>query len=267
MAAKTQTKKVALQEPEEEKVYIGESETSLPKNDDNLTQFKDEVDDYYKKKNAKKIVLKVAIGALAAFCLVIGIGAIYNATNNKYKFDEGKITIEGDSFLFKDNNSFTLDGVEYSMPLKASSLLENGWTIIFNHEDDKVDYIEGYNSAYVIFQKDGKEFEVTLKSYSGEKVAIENADVYAIYIDDTRTPNFLGPLDLSIGEGMADVVQKIEDSGYSYECSYYNSKYSSSRYYSLVDRDNDDYYYSCHVDCVGDELDSLSIYYNDYTRY
>lgn len=262
MAVKTQTKQM---EAEEEKIYIGEAEetTKTSENDDNnLTQFKDEVDDYYKKKKIKKTILKVGIGVLAAFVLAIGIGVIHNVTsNNGYK--EGKKEIAGENFAFADNNSFTLDGVEYSFPLKASTFIENGWTIVFNHEEDKVDYLEDYESAYIVFQKDSKEFDATLKSYSGEKVAIENADVYAIYMDDNRTPDFVGPLDLSVGQDTSEAKDTIENSGYAYKYSFYSSKYSESYYYTLVD-DSADYYFSYHVDCYGEEVNDISIYYNDY---
>lgn len=250
---------------EEERVYIGESET--PQIDDennsnnNLTQFKDEVDDYYKKKKTKKKLIIFGV----IFALLVGGIVGYNTLNNNYMMPEGEVERQGDVFLFKDNNSFTLDGVTYSLPLKAKDFINNGWTIIFDHEEDKTDIIEIYDTVYVTFQKDGKEFEASLTSFEDKEISIEDGDIDSININNNRTPDFIGPLNLSIGENTDKVIEKIQGTNYAYNCDYYKSTYSESYYFSLKDNQLDkDYYYAYYINCYDGKLNAINIYYSFY---
>lgn len=252
-----ETKKVAL---EEEKVYIGD-----PVNEDeqeannNLTKYKDEVDDYYKKKKTKKVVTIVAIVILLIVSCVIGL----NILNKNYMLNNGKGEVDGEVFSFEHNNTFTLDGVEYTFPIKAKDLIDNGWNIIFNDSEDEVDTIEKYESVYVAFQKDGKEFDATLESFDGQEVSIEDADVYAMYINSNRTPEFVGPLDMKIGDDTDSSIKKIEDSGYAYSFDYYKSGSYRDYNFRLFDDSDYDFYYSYYLIFNDGELSSISIYYNE----
>lgn len=165
--------------------------------------------------------------------------------------------VDGDPFELTGNNTFLLDGETYTIPFQASDLIENDWQIVFDDVDDEVDSVSEYDSAYIAFVKNGKEIHASLTSYDGDTVALEDADVSHIYIDEFRTPEFTGPLGFRYGMSKNDVQDIIEDSGYAYRI--YESDYSTS-YYLQTDID-EDYDYSVNVYLWEDEVSSISLYY------
>lgn len=207
------------------------------------------------KRRKTAIICGIAAAVVLASGLVFFVGESGDADEEEWNSSNNNV--DGDPFVLEGNNTFELDGETYTMPSKASSFTENGWQIVFNDSDDEVDTLSDYDSAYIAFSKNGKEFYASLTSLSGDTVTLEDADVTHIYVDDYRTPAFSGPLGLQMGMAKADAEKIIEDSQYAYRI--YESEYSESYYFET--EMNDDYDYSFDVYLYDDEVASIALYY------
>ncbi|MCY6958998.1 hypothetical protein [Clostridium brassicae] len=83
------------------------------------------------------------------------------------------------------SGDITLNGIKYSLPVKAQSLVENGWK--FNDYADKGKPLKNYYYTDSVYMDDGKKGEdtritVTLYNTSGSEVKFDDAMLGAIKI-------------------------------------------------------------------------------------
>lgn len=232
--------------------------------EDRINYQLDELQNSKEKKNQAKKIGVFAVVGTTIFCITaIGIGVFSNSSHTYISNNDTHGDVSGEVFIFEDNNSFQLDGMTYSLPLKVTDLSENGWTMILD-DDETVTSVSGYESVYVHFYKDKKEFSASLKSFSKEEVSLENADVYSITFDEYRAPNVTCPLGLQIGMTEEEAKDIIEGSGYEYSYSEYHYSSSDSYYYYFNDVEGDEYYYSYDVDIYSGVVSNLNLYYTEY---
>ncbi|WMJ80661.1 hypothetical protein RBU49_17950 [Clostridium sp. MB40-C1] len=83
------------------------------------------------------------------------------------------------------SGDITLNGIKYSLPVKAQSLVENGWK--FNDYADKGKPLKNYYYTDSVYMDDGKKGEdtritVTLYNTSGSEVKFDDAMLGAINV-------------------------------------------------------------------------------------
>lgn len=249
-------------EQEEEDFGIEEGVSISDDLEDRVNYQLDEiVENQTKKKKSKRR----AIFAIAACVGVVAVGVgLFGSRQSSYSYEDDNGVISGLPFSYEENDSFELDGVTYTFPLKVSDLTDNGWQIVFDDADEETSYIKKHENLYVSFYKDGKEFNAGIKSYSKATVPLSDGDVYSLAFSDTRTPSFKGPMGIEIGMSQSDVNDIVSESGYEYDYYSYQSSYSSSFTYYFNDTDSSDHYYSYDVAIYNEEVDSIDIYLSIY---
>ncbi len=137
------------------------------------------------------------------------------------------------------DNIVTLDGVNYSVPVPASVLAENGWVLDTTTDD----YVlgESYTSTYM--QKNGSRIEVDLYNYTTDAILPINAWVTEISVEDGYIDvEAIFPGGIILGNTAVDFEGLFSDLGDDYMVNDYTSMKSQYAYHNI---DENSYSQSC----------------------
>ena len=149
------------------------------------------------------------------------------------------------------DNIVTLDGVNYSVPVPASVLAENGWILDTTTDD----YVLGESSTKTYMQKNGSRIEVRLYNYTTNAILPVNAWVTEITVTagyiDVET---IFPGGIILGSADTDFEALFSDLG---EDDYSVNDYTSMKFqYAYHDIDEDSYEQSC-LSVISDETGAI----------
>lgn len=145
------------------------------------------------------------------------------------------------------DNIVTLDGVNYSVPVPASVLAENGWILDTTTDD----YVLGESSISTYMQKNGSRIEVKLYNYTTNAILPINAWVTEIgvttgYIDVEA----IFPGGIILGSTDSDFEALFSDLD---ENDYYVNEYTNMKFqHAYHNIDEDSYEQSC-LSAISDE--------------
>ncbi|WMJ80693.1 hypothetical protein RBU49_00160 [Clostridium sp. MB40-C1] len=108
------------------------------------------------------------------------------------------------------SGDITLNGIKYSLPVKAQSLVENGWK--FNDYADKGKPLKNYYYTDSVYMDDGKKGEdtritVTLYNTSGSEVKFDDAMLGAINVKNI--PDYKNTVVLPKGITLASTYDNV----------------------------------------------------------
>ncbi len=156
------------------------------------------------------------------------------AINDQYVAPSGPST---DRF----DNIFTIDGVNYVLPVPVTELMANGWVL----DTAVAEYIEGSSYEWTYLEKNGSKIEVTIENFTPNAILPMHAYVTKIGVEaDYCDLEVIFPGGVHIGMEGSEVDALYSDLGEDYEVEEFLGSMEHSVWYWTEDSD----YISIYID-------------------